>query len=273
MKRFRLQIFTLPFISVLFAITSCGDESTTNTIENQSDTLAIPSETETNMPIAIDFLSLDSLLISAVLWEIDPDSQTILLCHQAGSNYHEYDEIAPKLNDLGYNCLAIDQRAGGILFDVVNQTADRAISEGRVVGYTAAEQDILAAISFCYERYQQPVFLWGSSYSAGLALHISQENEAVSAVIAFSPGDYFEDEKPALKERMKAFTKPYFITSSKQEAEKISEFLVTSKSDSIHIHYVPSENGIHGSKALWESTPNHTAYWDALKQFLTHLDG
>ena len=38
---------------------------------------------------------------------------TILLFHQAGTNRGEYEPIAPRLNAVGFDTLAIDQRSGG----------------------------------------------------------------------------------------------------------------------------------------------------------------
>lgn len=272
MKRISKQLGKLFFLGGILLLNSCGNNVDVEETEDKTDTTTTGSEIKPNMPSAVEFPSLDGLLISAVLWEIDPTAPTILMCHQAGYNYHEYDEIAPKLNDLGYNCLAIDQRAGGILFDVVNQTADRAITEGKTISYVEAEQDIVAAIDYCSELYQAPIIVWGSSYSAGLALHLSQTNDHVAAVIAFSPGDYYEGEKPLLAATMKEFSKPYFITSSKREGATISEFLTKSISDSLHIQFIPEKDGIHGSKALWESTENQLEYWDALKSFLKILN-
>lgn len=260
-------------LTVLFHVTAC-DNSTVNDTEviAQSDTVALNESNETIiMPSAVEFPSLDGLLISGVLWEIDPKAPILLLCHQAGSNYHEYDEIAPQLNSLGFNCLAIDQRAGGVLFDLVNQTADRAISENKTISYVDAEQDVLASINYCANRYHKPVILWGSSYSAGLGLHLAEVNKNVEAVIAFSPGDYFEEQRPLLAERMKSFTKPFFITSAKHESKEITSFLDTAISDSLHVHFIPEKDGKHGSKALWSETKNHDEYWSAIKLFLNRL--
>ncbi len=257
----------------MFYFTACDHSTVVGTEEiSQSDTVAMDQSNEKMiMPSAVEFPSLDGLLISGVLWEIDPKAPLLLLCHQAGSNYHEYDEIAPQLNELGFNCLAIDQRAGGVLFDLVNQTADRAISENKTVSYLDAEQDILASINYCANRYHTPVILWGSSYSAGLSLHLAESNENVEAVIAFSPGDYFEEQRPPLVERMKNFTKPFLITSAKHESKVITSFLDNTISDSLHVHFIPEKDGKHGSKALWSETINHEEYWSEIKLFLNRL--
>lgn len=271
MQRFSLYSFFILLFSLY--LPACNNATNhEHADEHLSDSInSSPIDVERHMPIAVEFPSTDGLLISGVLWEMAESAPIILLCHQSGSNYHEYDEIAPQLNDLGFNCLAIDQRAGGILFDLVNLTADRAISEGKSVSFLDAQQDIDASIDYCYNRYKSPVIVWGSSYSAGLGLHLAHTNEKVSAVIAFSPGDYFEDDFPPLSKTMETFTKPFFITSAKHEAKAISSFLENTINDSLHIQFTPENDGTHGSKALWKETVNHEEYWNELSIFLKDI--
>ena len=48
------------------------------------------------------------------------NAPVLVLFHQAGWSRGEYREIAPKLNELGYICLAIDQRSGKGVNGVAN---------------------------------------------------------------------------------------------------------------------------------------------------------
>ncbi len=62
----------------------------------------------------IHLKSADGLLITADSY-LPHDTNTaplIVLFHQAGSSRGEYSEIAPRLNELGFNCIAVDQRSG-----------------------------------------------------------------------------------------------------------------------------------------------------------------
>lgn len=241
---------------------------------NEADTLKnieLTIEPNLKQPEVVNFPSLDSLTIYGMLYEVNSEAPVILLCHQAGYNLHEYDEIAPKLNEMGYTCLAIDQRAGGLLDGYVNQTADGAIDRNLPVEYINAEQDILAAIDFCYERYGKQIILWGSSYSSALALHIGANNDKLKAIISFSPGDYFGAAKPPLETIMPAYSLPFFITSSKREAEAITKFLSKTSIDANHTQFIPKKEGKHGSKALWNSYAANAEYWSALKKFLSEL--
>ncbi|NOQ72741.1 MAG: hypothetical protein GQ574_12095 [Crocinitomix sp.] len=255
-------------------IFSCGNDTVVEDITTDTtpvDTTQTHIEPEEEYPLAVEFASLDGLNITGTIYKIDETSPSILLCHQAGYNMHEYDEIAPKLNDLGFNCIAIDQRSGGILNEFSNQTADRAIEQSLPVQYVDAEQDIEAAINFTYGYFKQPVILWGSSYSSALALHIAANNENVKAVVSFSPGDYFGDAKPLLKTTMQNVSLPYFITSSKEEAAAITDFLSGRRPTGNQIQFIPEAAGVHGSRALWETNPSHLEYWTAIEDFLLNL--
>jgi pimeloyl-ACP methyl ester carboxylesterase len=172
---------------------------------------------------------------------------------------------------LGFNCIAIDQRSGGVLNEFENQTANRALAQSLPVQYVDAEQDIEAAINYTYGYFKQPVILWGSSYSSALALHIATANENVKAVVSFSPGDYFGDAKPLLKTSMQKMKLPYFITSSKEESPAIKDFLIGRKPSKKQIHFTPNAAGVHGSRALWENNPSYQEYWTALEAFLLNL--
>lgn len=251
---------------------SCAGEQTDNIEDKDSVIVEEMVEPEQLGPSRIEFTAADGLIVSGLLYTIDASSQPVLLCHQAGFNLHEYDEIAPRLNDLGYNCIAIDQRSGGIMDGIVNETADRAIDAQLPMDYIAAEQDIAAAVDFTASKFNQPVILWGSSYSAGLALHMGQENENVKAVIVFSPGNYYGDKKQDLMITLKDFSKPFFITSSQREADDIAKMLKNRSTDSLHTQFYPETAGIHGSKVLWKEQSDNENYWNAIEAFLNKLN-
>lgn len=214
----------------------------------------------------LEFPSADGLLISATLYEKDSAAPVILLCHQAGFNSYEYAEIAPKLVELGFTCLAINQRSGGDMNENKNNTFERAKEKNLPTDYEAAEQDIVAAIDYAFALHNSPILLWGSSYSASLALITANKNEKVKAVIAFSPGEYLQD-KHKLSNGVEGFVKSVFVACTEKESgaagkiiDKIDEQYVT--------FYYPDTKGTHGSKALWSSDPAHELYWNAVKDFL-----
>lgn len=237
----------------------------------EGDGPIVPDVDPAPFPTNIDIPSLDGLNINANVYEIGADAPVIVLCHQARFNKFEYAGIGERLNELGFNCIAIDQRSGGPIANKTNWTNYRAIEQGKAVDYLDAVPDITAAVNFASKAYKQKVILWGSSYSSTLVLYEAMENDNVSAVISFSPGDYFAPEKGSLTEMLTSFKKPMFVTSSLREAEDLTKMVagmtLTDKQD----HFIPESSGYHGSRALWKGQPDGEEYWTAIEAFLKKI--
>ncbi len=220
----------------------------------------------------VEFPSKDGLIISADLYEIDPSKPVMLLLHQAGYNKYEYADIAPRLNEMGFNALAIDQRSGGDFANNPNETYNRAIQNGsKNIDFTDAIQDIESAINFLADKYQQKIIVWGSSYSSSLALHIAENNKNVKAVISFSPGDYFGESLPSLKTVFPKIKQPFLVTSSKDEASELKALLSNVEQSNLHLQFIPESDGFHGSRALWIDQLGANEYWAALTSFLSKI--
>lgn len=222
----------------------------------------------------ITFRSSDGLLVTADLYITNPiDSPFIILCHQANWSRGEYLEIAPKLNAIGYNCMAIDQRSGGAVNGVVNETKKRAKAKGLGLGFADAEIDIVSAINYVKQNYSETskTILWGScSYSASLSLRLAGERQDLDAVLAFAPGEYFKRSgKPSnyIEVSAQKINIPVFITSKKTEKPNwwaIYEVIPFKQKQ----YFLPQKSGQHGSRALWEKFEEHQDYWKAVKTFL-----
>lgn len=227
-------------------------------------TVVIPSVT--NAQKTISFFSKDGILITADLYLINDTLPYMILCHQAGSSRGEYLETAARFGKFGYNCIAIDMRSGGEMNGIKNETAINAKAKGRSTTFLDAAQDITAAIDYAYDLSKKKVVLVGSSYSASLVMKVAINNNDVKGVIGFSPGEYL-GKKYSLTDTVKALTKPLFVTSSKEESEKVGELIkdIASKKKQ---QFTPSKPGAHGSKALWKETPNYQEYWLALMMFM-----
>lgn len=221
-----------------------------------------------------EFASGDNLTITADLYIANENKGTpfIILCHQAGWSRGEYREIAPKLNELGFNCMAIDQRSGGAINDVKNETHLKAKAANKGTDYVDAEQDILAAIKWVRANQAQgKVILWGSSYSSALALRIGGEHpDLLDGILAFAPGEYFgRSGKPNnwITTSAKKIADPAFITSAKNEFSKWKGIYEAIPGDT-KAKFVPKTKGNHGSRALWEKFDDHTDYWNSVQTFL-----
>ena len=224
------------------------------------------------IPTKVEFVAKDGLLINSNLYEVDKKKPVILLMHQAGYNRIEYADIAPKLNEMGYNCLVIDLRSGGNFAGKPNKTNARAIEKGIQPEMIDAQQDIATAIDYLYKKYKQNVIVWGSSFSSSLALLEGTNNPNVKAIIGFSPGDYFGDAAPSLATVFSKIEKPYLVTSSKAEAATLKALIGTSKLKTNQQQFTPTSDGFHGSRALWESQEGADEYWSAVTEFLAKIN-
>lgn len=218
----------------------------------------------------VSFKAADGLSITADLYLLNEEKPFILLFHQAESSRGEYLEIAPKLLKLGYNCLAVDLRAGSKSNFVENETAQRAEEQSYTNTYLDAKQDILASIEFVKRYNHQPIILFGSSYSASLSLMIASENKRVSSVIAFSPGEYFRPEI-SVKDRISSLDVPLFIAASEFEYDNVKDITSLIASENIVLFKPSKGRGAHGAKALWTSSSSNSEYWLNLTQFFRRL--
>ena len=231
---------------------------------------SLPTEQTTT---TVTFPTADNLTVTADLyWTGDTNAAFILLFHQADYSRGEYLEIAPKLNALGYNCLAIDQRSGGGVNDIINETYKAAKAAGLPTSYTDAYADLQSALSYVESTYApKKLIVWGSSYSSSLALILaSQHPDEIAAVLAFSPGEYFKLDGKKVADYAANITQPAFITSAKSEGKSWSGIADQIKSAG-SVFFVPEGNGRHGSSALFEKTANSAEYWTAVEQFLASL--
>lgn len=219
---------------------------------------------------SITFPSKDGLTIHARVYNKNKALPVLLLCHQAGSSKDEYAETAPMLSEWGFNCIAIDQRAGGTRLGGNNETATAAQQEGKATEFIDAAQDIEAAIEYAFKLYDKPVILVGSSYSASLALKLGATNNKLLAVAAFSPGEYFKDDTTFISKAAAMLKKPTFVTSSKEEIPQ-AQALFDAVASTHKVQFKPATEGIHGSRALWQTTVGHEEYRAAFKTFLDEV--
>ncbi len=221
----------------------------------------------------VNFPSGDGLIVTADLYMAHDDKAPfIVLFHQAGWSRGEYLEIAPELNRLGFNCMAIDQRSGGAVNDVENRTFTRARKAGKGVTYLDAFTDMLAAVDYARGKFAQgKLIIWGSSYSAALVLRLAGEYpEKTDGVLAFSPGEYFTrfgKSETFITEAAAKINVPVFITSAKPERKQWASIFKAIPSRT-KTSFLPQSEGHHGSRALWNKWNDSRSYWTAVTSFL-----
>lgn len=251
----------------LFLVFSCSQTKVENAVTVNNHVTEAPK----NIPEKITFPSLDGLTITANLYHLNDSAPVIVLCHQANFCKAEYAGIAKTLMEKGFNCLAIDQRSGRGLVEEFNETWLEAVKQKKPTDFLDAEQDIVAAVNFAAKKYGKKIILWGSSYSSTLDLFIAMANDNIKAVISFSPGDYFIKEKGSLTKMLATFSKPMFVTSSKEEAKELTAMVSGMKMNESQTQFIPEAAGFHGSRALWKTSENNEEYWKAIETFLEKI--
>ncbi len=212
----------------------------------------------------------DGLTIYGRLYKAAKPKALILLFHQAGSSKDEYATIAPRLVEAGYSALAIDQRAGDGLFGK-NETAD---ALGRKADYLEARPDLKAALDWARTQ-KLPIILWGSSYSSSLIFPLAASDpQGIVALLSFSPGEYFDQDKQMIRSAAAKVNVPVFIasTNSKDETGEADPIMAALPKNPADVRYVP-EHGVHGSSTLIVSRnpQGAEANWRAVMTFLNQV--
>ena len=196
-------------------------------------------------PSGIWATAADRINVRGDLYAAENPKAIVLLFHQADSSREEYATIGPRLAAAGYTAMAIDQRSGGSMFGT-NETMKNVKHKAEMVD---AESDMIGAVNWA-RPFGKPIILWGSSYSASLAFDVANLYPGqASAVMAFSPGEYFPD--PHMVGRAAStLAVPAYITSSSDPAEIAKAKAIAARVPGGRAEqYVPA-TGVHGSSTL-----------------------
>ncbi|MFK7816240.1 MAG: alpha/beta hydrolase [Gammaproteobacteria bacterium] len=218
--------------------------------------------------------SNDEVNITATTYIVNDEPKTpiIVLFHQAGWSRGEYIDIAPKLNQLGFNCIAVDLRSGESINDVDNLTAKHANKLNKSTRYIDALPDVLSSLQYVNKHFpESEVIAWGSSYSAALVLNVAGTHpQLIDGAISFAPGEYFSKQGKSntwIQETAATIDIPIFITSAKNEEKNWSDIYNSIESNK-KTSFIPNTKGNHGSRALWDSFADSEDYWQAVITFL-----
>jgi dienelactone hydrolase len=219
---------------------------------------------------AVYFQTADSLTVRADLYINNLSYPFIVLCHQNGSNRTEYDDIAPRLLHLEYNCLAIDLRAGGTYGYAENETNRMALEHHQSVQPVRARDDIQAALAYVKRFNDKPVVLFGSAFSASLCLMVAENNPRVRAVVALDPGEYFQP-LIHMADEISRVNKPVFIGCSAVDYDYLQKLVRNMSPELVTLFKPQTGEGARGTAALKEGNPTRNEYWFALTLFFKKL--
>lgn len=194
----------------------------------------------------------------------------ILLFHQELSSRAEYDSIAYRFVKMKYNCLSVDLRSGASYDFTDNQTAKRARSRDVSRDLRSSERDILASIEVADSLSGQPVILLGSSASATLCLKVAGDHPNVTAVLAFSPGEFFRPDLE-LRNVVSGLDKPVFYACSKEEIPYLLEIFSEMNPSMVTMPRDLEKNEFRGTDMLRPENPLHDQLWLSLLLFIKSL--
>jgi len=223
---------------------------------------------ETVRATEMELKASDGKLVVADLYKTQAGSSVlVLLFHQARSSAAEYAPIAARLVAEGYDCLATDQRSGGDMYQPANRIG------GPSASYMAAYPDMVGALEWAKGKGYKTIVAWGSSYSASLALKLAAEHDGLDAVLAFSPGEYF-DEDTLVKDWNMKVQVPTLMAMTPEEGEEGGQLLYEASSHSEARKradmFVSFPDGVHGSSTLREdkNPKSYQKYFQAAVSFL-----
>ena len=218
----------------------------------------------------LTFLASDKLVVTADLYLYDAGAPYIILFHQENSSRGEYREIAPKLQRMGFNCLAVDLRNGKECNFVQNETAALAQKSNLPAMLLDCEKDIRAAMEYIENTaIKNRYILFGSSFSASLAMKVANSNRNAVAVIAYSPGEYFTPIK--VTDWLSGFNKLLYVSSTNRERPFVTELLKDIPPQFLTTYQPPTGDGVRGAPALWNDNPQANDCWMSLMLFVKRV--
>jgi alpha-beta hydrolase superfamily lysophospholipase len=238
--------------------------------------LALAALTLAALPVRaaepVTLTAADGVKVFATYYGADDKSKPIvLLFHMAGANGGEYATIAPRLNALGFNALALDQRSGGRAFGRANKTVT---ALGRSTAYRAALADLQAALNWAHANHAAKVVVCGSSYSASLVFLLAADNPGkIAGLMAFSPGEYLGGAHTVRNAAAKLNGLAVFVSSASDSGEiAAARAIVGAVPASTKTQFVP-KRAPHGASAL-SADGNPAGYkqvWAAVEAYLAEL--
>jgi dienelactone hydrolase len=224
----------------------------------------------------VEFPSSDGITVTADLYSTsNKHAPAIVLVHQSGASRGEYRQIAPHLQQMGFNALAIDSRWGerDRWNDVTNETAIRAGTAAIIASkeiprmratQEAAAKDVRGALRWLAANgFMGKKLLWGSSISANLVLKLaSASNLQVAAVLSFSPGEYHPDQPNEMASAVSKLAVPSLIACAEgEEATSKPIFDAVQIRDKV---FYRAPVGKHASSILIDDPEN----WNGIVPFL-----
>ena len=99
-------------------------------------------------------------------------------------------------------------------------------------------------------------------------MKVANQNRRITAVIAFSPGEYFIP--LTVKDWLKDFDRMVYVSLTSREQPFVTELLKEVPTNLV-TSYRQSGNGVHGASALWSDNPQANDIWMSLLLFVNKV--
>lgn len=130
----------------------------------------------------IQFATRDGIIVAGDFYEAD-GNRGVLLLHMMPAARKSWIDFAKKLQEAGFQVLAIDLRGHG-----ESQGGPDGYKNFSDAEHQASRFDVIAAIEFLQSRGVIDFHLVGASIGANLALQYAAEHPEVKSVVLLSPG-------------------------------------------------------------------------------------
>lgn len=193
----------------------------------------------------INLLTSDSKKISANLYKVQSPKGWLILIHMMPAAKESWDEFAGKMQEFGYESLAIDLRGHGE-------------SEGGPDGYQkfsdeerqASIQDLESAWEFLKSMGAMPdkTAVIGASVGANLALQFLAENQDIKKAVLLSAGLNYQGIKTEPMAKKLNKDQSLILVTSKNDGDNTEEAKkLYNLANSLNKHLIIFEKGGHGT--------------------------
>ncbi|NNF12271.1 MAG: alpha/beta fold hydrolase [Gemmatimonadetes bacterium] len=272
-----LRRSALGVLAATAGVLACADASTERAGEPRSEEGTVLVGAPSLQTVV--FPSSDGLAITADFYAgASTHAASVVLFHQSASSRGEFRHVAPRLQRLGYNVLAVDLRWGEEHDGIANETAQRAGTPAVMDRVESGDESPWPVIDRSYEdmvaalrwldaqgRSGERVAV-GSSFSAMLVYRLAAE-EDLAGVAAFSPGEYDENRPRWTRDHAGLIKVPVLSVAAPDEADLVQPVATAVESAGSLFYQAPA--GRHGASILEEDEGN----LQMLVSFLSHATG
>jgi pimeloyl-ACP methyl ester carboxylesterase len=188
----------------------------------------------------ISFTTTDSIKIAAAFYKAQsPNGVAVILLHMRARSRADWEDFTSKLNDAGFDALAIDFRGHG-------ESGGARIDQFSDQDYQNLILDVKAAHE--YLKTNDPgkkIVIAGASIGANTALNYAVQNPSVAAVVLLSPGIDYKGVRTDETSKQISPT-PVFLATSSDDPQSYNG-LETWKANIKNLEVVTFNNAGHGT--------------------------